>query len=290
LEALAVKIKVPSNRLPNSQAYLSLIKLTQERLISITIKQLMDSGIVNTAYGRGLDFKDAVSTEDSVSHLANLISRYLEQKYPHILLAKGGTTKLIRGGATGVGIGIQFIFKDQDAVFKGSIRSDRDIEENQATQSEVSAFGVPKWLNRYVARLNKLCIEKKIPGYISLAVAQYAMVPSLLKSDVVDKAYIRVTINFDPGLITDASDFPNQRWQTSYGTFGRTRHIYGSAMGALSTVRSVQEDMGEAKTTGIKIHSMPLYSLAFFVTDMTQIIKTLHRKAEYVSSVFAVKL
>lgn len=287
-----MKIKVPSNRLPNSQAYQSLIKMAHERLVGITIKQLMESGIVNTAYGRGLDFTTAASIEDSIHHYMNLVIRYLTQQYPYISLVKSGFEKPIRGGSSGVGIGVQFIFKDQDPIFQ-SLKTIRDIDDANgpgANNSEVVMFGVPKWLNRYIAKINALCIKNRVPGSISLSVNQYSSIPSGFSSSSKpsDRAYIRITIYFDPVFMrpNDA----NASWTSSYGKFGRGRNQFNSSVGYFCVMKSPQEEMGDTKRGMDGVISMPLYSLAFFAKDIAQIVKTLHRKAEYVPSVFAVKL
>jgi hypothetical protein len=291
LEALAVKIKVPSNRLPNSQAYQSLIKTAQERLISVTIKQLMESGIVNTAYARGLDFRSPTATEDSVFHLATLIARHVEQQYPYVNLVKNGMNYAIRGGSTGVGVGIQFVFKDRDGIFTSLSQSvSRDLDEGSASNSEIAYYGVPRWLNRYIAKINRLCVEKRIPGSVSLSVAQYSpIVNGLLSSKATDRAHVKVTIHFDPVILVPSPSHDSNSWTKSYGKFGRGKNVYNSNIGHLCIAKSVQESMGGAKMPANAL-SYPLYSLAFFAKDMVQIIKTLHRKAEYVPSVFAVKV
>lgn len=290
-----MKIKVPSNRLPNSQAYQTLAKMAHERLVQITVDKMIESGIVNSAYGRGLNFADPVAAEDTSNHLALMISKYLEQKYPYINLVRDGfTTAIIRGGSTGVGFGIQLVFKDESVQYKTRpLSTSRDVDSTGCTSSEVTLYGMPKWLNRYVARINRLCFEAKIPGAITLAVASYAPRMETLitdaKKDESGKAYVKVSINFDPLiLVDDKREEQKAQMERSYGKFGRGRSPFSSVIGYLATSRGIQEDMND--TTVLDQHSMPLYSLAFFVAQMAQVIKTLHRKAEYVPSVFAVKV
>jgi hypothetical protein len=277
-----MQVSVPIEKLPNIGVHKTSFELATKRLAEISTLKMRESGLVNSVFTRGFSFSTDGDVSDATISLLKILKKYVEATFPWAPYARCG---FVNAGTHSItGISVPFQFKERNGIFSSLTGSTVDRDCSVSSVSGVRTYGIPTWVTRYVARLNREILKARLPLWISLSCTNYSIDDYEYLAPAEDGSKtVLVKVVFHLNFLAWKVTTENfQHLQSTFGGFGKNRHPECVQSAFFVEAHLIPESLNS------QMDSVSPYMVFFHLEAFKQVLKSLYRKVDYVPTVYSV--